>query len=59
MKWTHSLWMTLALCLALPAQAQDAASILGQRETDLSQLTEDVARLAARHQSAERLLDDA
>ena len=26
MKWTHSLWMTLALCLALPAQAQDEAS---------------------------------
>ena len=38
--------------------ARDAAGVLQQREDDLSQLTEDVARLAARHQSAQRLLDD-
>ena len=38
--------------------AHEAAGILQDRETDLSQLTEDVARLAARHQSAQRLLDD-
>jgi len=38
--------------------AREAAEILGEREGDLSQLTEDVARLAARHQSAHRLLDD-
>ncbi|MEM7596623.1 MAG: chromosome segregation protein SMC [Pseudomonadota bacterium] len=40
------------------AEAKDAAAILQQRETELSQLTEDVARLAARHQSAQRLLED-
>ncbi|SFR11380.1 chromosome segregation protein SMC [Poseidonocella sedimentorum] len=40
------------------AAARDAAQVLQARETDLSQLTEDVARLAARHQSAHRLLDD-
>lgn len=39
--------------------AHDAARVLQDRENALSQLTEDVARLAARHQSAERLLDDA
>ena len=38
--------------------SHEAAGILQDRETDLSQLTEDVARLAARHQSAQRLLDD-
>ncbi len=42
--------------------AQDAAiegaEVLAQREQDLGQLTEDVARLSARHQSAQRLLDD-
>ena len=32
--------------------------VLQAREADLSQLTEDVARLAARHGSAERLLED-
>ena len=36
--------------------AHEAAGVLQERETDLSQLTEDVARLAARHQSAQRLL---
>ena len=45
--------------LAGAAQAaSDAASVLRNRETTLSQETEDVARLAARHQSAQRLLDD-
>ncbi len=39
-------------------EAREAASILQERENDLSQLTEDVARLAARHQSAQRLLED-
>ncbi len=39
-------------------EARDAASILQQRESDLSQLTEDMARLSARHQSAARLLSD-
>ncbi len=38
--------------------ARNAASVLQERESDLAQLTEDVARLAARHQSAHRLLDD-
>ncbi|EAQ13095.1 condensin subunit Smc [Maritimibacter alkaliphilus HTCC2654] len=38
--------------------ARDAQRVLGEREDALSQLTEDVARLAARHQSAHRLLDD-
>ena len=38
--------------------AREAASILEDRESDLAQLTEDVARLAARHQSAHRLLED-
>jgi chromosome segregation protein len=38
--------------------AREAASLLQERESELSQLTEDVARLAARHQSAHRYLDD-
>ncbi|MEP5729045.1 MAG: AAA family ATPase [Sulfitobacter sp.] len=38
--------------------ARDAATVLQSREADLSQQTEDVARLAARHGSAERLLQD-
>jgi chromosome segregation protein len=38
--------------------AQEAATVLQDREAHLSQVTEDVARLAARHQSAQRLLDD-
>ena len=38
--------------------AREAASVLEERESDLAQLTEDVARLAARHQSAHRLLED-
>ncbi len=38
--------------------AQEAAHVLQAREADLSTQTEDVARLAARHGSAERLLED-
>jgi chromosome segregation protein len=38
--------------------AQEAASVLQDREATLSELTEDVARLAARHQSAQRLTTD-
>ena len=41
------------------SSAADAAAILHEREADLSQQTEDVARLAARHQSAHRFLADA
>lgn len=40
------------------SEASEGAGILQDREADLSQLTEDVARLAARHQSAGRLIDD-
>ncbi|WP_135504299.1 chromosome segregation SMC family protein [Roseovarius aestuariivivens] len=39
-------------------EAREAARILQSRETDLSQLTEDMARLSARHQSAQRLVED-
>ncbi|WP_375263822.1 chromosome segregation SMC family protein, partial [Palleronia sp.] len=38
--------------------AEEAARVLGEREGALATLTEDVARLAARHQSAERLVAD-
>ncbi|WP_372887499.1 chromosome segregation SMC family protein, partial [Shimia sp.] len=38
--------------------AREAAGVLQERESDLAQLTEDVARLAARHHSAQRLLED-
>ncbi|MFV0244508.1 MAG: chromosome segregation protein SMC [Qingshengfaniella sp.] len=38
--------------------AREAAQVLQAREADLGDLTEDVARLAARHQSVERLLAD-
>ncbi|MEM6593902.1 MAG: chromosome segregation protein SMC [Pseudomonadota bacterium] len=40
-------------------EAREAANVLSDRETSLSEQTEDVARLAARHQSAHRLLEDA
>ncbi len=40
-------------------EAREAATVLQDRETALSEKTEDVARLAARHQSAHRLLEDA
>nr|WP_252737465.1 chromosome segregation protein SMC [Citreicella sp. C3M06] len=38
--------------------ASEAAATLHEREADLAQRTEDVARLAARHQSAHRFLSD-
>lgn len=38
--------------------ASEAASVLQTREGEMSQQTEDMARLAARHGSAQRLLDD-
>ncbi|MBW0158620.1 chromosome segregation protein SMC [Sedimentimonas flavescens] len=38
--------------------ASEASSVLQDREATLSELTEDVARLAARHQSAQRLVAD-
>ena len=38
--------------------AREAKQVLGAREDALSQLTEDVARLAARHHSAARLIED-
>lgn len=40
------------------AAAQDAAGVLQDREAELSEKTEDVARLAARHQSGQRLFED-
>ncbi|KPP90595.1 MAG: chromosome segregation protein Smc [Rhodobacteraceae bacterium HLUCCA08] len=43
---------------AARAAAQEAAEVLQDREAALSQLTEDAARLSARHQSAERLVED-
>lgn len=43
---------------ARTAEAREAATLLQEREDTMSVLTEDVARLAARHQSAERLLGD-
>ncbi|MDF1855190.1 chromosome segregation protein SMC [Pseudooceanicola sp.] len=48
-----------AVALETAAEAaREAAALLQEREGELSQLTEDVARLAARHQSAHRFLDD-
>lgn len=38
--------------------AREAATVLQTREEDMAEQTEDVARLAARHGSAKRLLDD-
>ncbi len=43
---------------AAQVEAREAGGVLQTREADLSQLTEDVARLAARHQSAQRLVSD-
>ncbi len=40
-------------------QARDSAGILQEREDALGELSEDVARLSARHLSAHRMLDDA
>ncbi|WP_127902085.1 chromosome segregation SMC family protein [Solirhodobacter olei] len=39
--------------------AREAGSVLQDREAALAEVTEDVARLAARHQSAQRMLADA
>jgi chromosome segregation protein len=39
-------------------EASEANEILQDREAQLSEMTEDVARLSARHQSAMRLLED-
>ncbi|MEM6387874.1 MAG: chromosome segregation protein SMC [Pseudomonadota bacterium] len=44
---------------AAAVEAKEAARVLQDREGAYAQLTEDVARLAARYQSAERLLQDA
>ncbi len=38
--------------------AREAGSVLAEREASLSELTEDAARLAARHQSSQRMLAD-
>jgi len=38
--------------------AREVAAVLQARETELSEQTEDMARLSARHQSAQRLLED-
>ncbi|MEI4232601.1 chromosome segregation SMC family protein [Roseovarius sp. D22-M7] len=43
---------------AAQSEAEEAAQILQEREADLGQMTEDMARLSARHQSAQRLIDD-
>ncbi|MDX8346767.1 chromosome segregation protein SMC [Cognatiyoonia sp. IB215446] len=43
---------------AAQVAAREAAGVLQEREADTARMTEDVARLAARHQSAQRLLDD-
>jgi chromosome segregation protein len=38
--------------------AREAAAVLSEREAALAELTEDAARLAARHQSSQRMLSD-
>ena len=43
---------------AAQEEARDAATVLQARESDLGQMTEDMARLSARHQSAQRLIED-
>jgi chromosome segregation protein len=43
---------------AAAVSAREAAQVLQAREKDQSEKTEDVARLAARHGSAQRLLED-
>jgi chromosome segregation protein len=47
-----------ALLEAAGAASREAGQLLQARESDQSEKTEDVARLAARHGSAQRLLDD-
>lgn len=44
---------------AAATQSREAATVLQNQETDMSEQTEDVARLSARHQSAHRLKEDA
>ncbi|SFI91854.1 chromosome segregation protein SMC [Jannaschia pohangensis] len=44
---------------AAQKDAQEAASLLATREEELSTLTEDLARLSARHQSVTRMAEDA
>ncbi|MEM9341842.1 MAG: chromosome segregation protein SMC [Pseudomonadota bacterium] len=44
---------------AAASLAREAADILQEREAEFARRTEDVARLSARHQSAQRLLEDA
>ncbi|UWQ18877.1 chromosome segregation protein SMC [Jannaschia sp. M317] len=44
---------------AAQAEAHEAARVLSEREEELSILTEDLARLSARHQSVTRLAEDA
>ncbi|WP_299368052.1 chromosome segregation protein SMC [uncultured Tateyamaria sp.] len=46
------------LLAAAAAAAREAGQVLQARESDQSDKTEDVARLAARHGSAQRLLED-
>ncbi len=43
---------------AAAQEAREAAAILHSREADLARVTEDAARLSARHQSAQRLIED-
>ncbi|MAU51618.1 MAG: chromosome segregation protein SMC [Roseovarius sp.] len=43
---------------AAQEEARAAAQTLQQRESELGQVTEDLARLSARHQSAQRLIED-
>ena len=40
------------------SDAQEASAVLKEREINLSELTEDMARLAARHQSSARFMSD-
>jgi len=47
-----------ALLSAAAAASREAGQVLQAREADQSDKTEDVARLAARHGSAQRLLED-
>ncbi|MGJ8582589.1 MAG: chromosome segregation protein SMC [Marinosulfonomonas sp.] len=43
---------------AAATESREGASVLQEREDFLTELTEDVARLSARHQSAHRLFED-
>jgi chromosome segregation protein len=43
---------------AAAAASREAAEVLQSREAAMAEQTEDVARLAARHQSAQRLIED-